>query len=241
MEIPKIIGHRGAAAHAPENTLAGFRTAAALGVTFVEFDVRLTADKRLVLIHDAELNRTTNASGLVRNASLEDIQKLDAGSWFAKKFAGERPPSLEEAIVLLTELGLGANIEMKADKGLERETGRVAAAVVARHWPKSRPAPLFSSFQTGCVEAVQAAAPDIPRAYLMGRPDRDWQAKITRLGCATVNVGQRGLTRKTVDALLTADLPLLVYTVNDRARAKQLFDWGVAALFTDDPPALMGL
>lgn len=241
MKIPKIIGHRGAAAHAPENTLAGFRVAAGLGVTWVEFDVRLTADRRLVVIHDSELNRTTNASGLVRNATLEDIQKLDAGSWFAGKFAGERPPSLEDAIAQLGGLGMGANIELKADTGLEAETGQAAAEVVARDWPSSLPAPLFSSFQTGCVAAVQKAAPKIPRALLMGKPDPDWLDKITRYGCATVNVGQRDLTRNTVATLRGAGLPVLVYTVNARARAELLFDWGVAAVFTDDPPALKGL
>src|SRR5512142_2967244 len=113
--LPPVIGHRGAAAHAPENTLAGFRRAKALGCTWVEFDVRLTADGVPVLCHDPRLDRTTDRSGRVAAQTLAAIQTSDAGGWFAPVFAGERMPSLEEALLLCAELGLGANIEIKAE------------------------------------------------------------------------------------------------------------------------------
>ena len=103
LELPPLIGHRGAAAQAPENTVAGFRRAAALGLPWVEFDVRLTADRRLVLMHDATLTRTTNGRGRVRDRRLAEIAELDSGSWFAPAFAGERVPTLERAIEVLAE------------------------------------------------------------------------------------------------------------------------------------------
>ena len=86
-DLPPVIGHRGAAAYAPENTLAGFVKAAEQGVTWVEFDVRLTRDGVPVLIHDDDLDRTTEGSGLVANATLKQIKELDAGSWFGAAFA----------------------------------------------------------------------------------------------------------------------------------------------------------
>src|ERR1700675_1784021 len=110
--IGPVIGHRGAAAHAPENTLAGLRRAKALGCGWVEFDVRLTGDGALVLCHDPLLDRTTSGSGPVSAKSLAAIRQCDAGSWFAPSFAGERVPTLDEALLLAAELDLGANVEI---------------------------------------------------------------------------------------------------------------------------------
>src|SRR5207249_5332732 len=89
LQRPPVIGHRGAAAYAPENTLAGLRRAKALGCAWVEFDVRLTGDGALVLCHDPRLDRTTSGSGLVSATSLAAIRECDAGSWFDPSFAGE--------------------------------------------------------------------------------------------------------------------------------------------------------
>src|SRR5512136_2456131 len=79
---PRIIGHRGAALSAPENTLAGFCMAAARGVTWVEFDVRLTCDGRCILLHDDTLDRTPSGRGPASALSFAEIRRLDAGSWF---------------------------------------------------------------------------------------------------------------------------------------------------------------
>src|SRR5579862_6026518 len=125
--IGPVIGHRGAAARAPENTLAGLRCAKALGCAWVEFDVRLTGDGALVLCHDPRLDRTTNGSGLVSAMSLAAIRELDAGRWFDASFAGEKVPTLEEVLVLAGELDLGANIEIKSDRGREYATAAAVA------------------------------------------------------------------------------------------------------------------
>src|SRR5437764_8171860 len=103
LPLPPVIGHRGAAASAPENTLAGLRRAKALGCTWVEFDVRLTADGALVLCHDARLDRTTDRTGRVAAQSLATVRQCDAGSRFGPAFAGEPVPTLGEALAFAAE------------------------------------------------------------------------------------------------------------------------------------------
>src|SRR5690606_29353427 len=102
-----------------ENTLAGFRKAAALGVRWIEFDVRLSADGECVLLHDDTLDRTTNGRGRADLLSLSELRRLDAGSWFGAEFVGERIPTLDETIRLCSELGLAANVEVKPGPGAE--------------------------------------------------------------------------------------------------------------------------
>ena len=128
--LPRVIGHRGAAAYAPENTLAGFRKAKALGCHWVEFDVRLTGDSQPVLLHDDRLERTTNGRGGISGLQLAAVRRYDAGNWFHSSFAGERVPTLEEALLLLAELGLGANVELKAVRGREAATGAVVGELL---------------------------------------------------------------------------------------------------------------
>src|SRR5579859_6338194 len=107
---PAIIGHRGAAGLAPENTLAAIRAAAAAGARWVELDVQLTRDGVPVLLHDSTLERTTDGEGKVGDADLDALRRVDAGSWFAPRFLGQRVPTLAEAVAELGQLGLGANL-----------------------------------------------------------------------------------------------------------------------------------
>src|SRR5262249_10835305 len=148
LDLPKVIGHRGACAYAPENTLASIRKAAALGARWVEFDVRLTREGDLVLMHDGDVKRTTDGHGRVLQLSVPELQALDAGAWFGGAYGGERVPSLAEAIALLGELGLGANIEIKTDAFEASATAEALARILADHWPRSSLAPLVSSFVT---------------------------------------------------------------------------------------------
>src|SRR5580658_7344129 len=95
---PPVIAHRGASAQAPENTMAAFRLATESGAKWVEFDVHLTQDGVPVIMHDDTLDRTTDGKGKIADASWADVQKLDAGSWFDKRFKGERVPHLDEVL-----------------------------------------------------------------------------------------------------------------------------------------------
>jgi glycerophosphoryl diester phosphodiesterase len=235
LDLPPVIGHRGAAGIAPENTLAALRRAHALGCQWVEFDVRLTGDGELILLHDARLERTTNGRGIARALSLSAIRRFDAGSWFGPAFAGERIPTLAQAIAVLSELGLGANVELKPDYGDAIETGTAAADAVKRLWPAHLPVPLISSFVPDAIEAARQRAPAIPRGLLLrSATGKRWRCADV-LGCATVNVDHRHLYPAVVAEIRKAGYSVLAYTVNDEMRARELFEWGISSVFSDIP------
>ena len=235
---PRVIGHRGAAQAAPENTLAGFRKAAALGVGWVEFDVRLSRDGQAIVLHDDTLERTTTGRGEAAALDFAELRRLDAGAWFGPEFRGERVPSLEETIALLAELGLGAVIELKPAPGAEAATGGRVAALVAERWPDVLPAPLLSSFRPAALAAARSAAPAIERALLVEAVPPSWRAQVEALGCAGLHADQRQLEHDTVTALTGAGLTVFAYTVNQPERARTLWSWGVAAVFSDCPDRL---
>ena len=239
LDLPRVIGHRGAAFLAPENTVAGLRRARALGCRWVEFDVRMTADNRLVLLHDDRLDRTTNGRGRARSLPLEAIRQCDAGSWFASSFAGERVPTLEEALSALSELGLGANLELKAERGRATETGWAAAELTARLWPPHLPAPLISSFIAEAIRAARERAPRVAYGLLLrSAAGQRWRQAET-LGCTTVNVDHRRLRPAIVNEIRSAGFAVLAYTVNDVMRARELFEWGVASVISDVPDLIL--
>lgn len=235
-----MIGHRGAAGTAPENTLAGFRKAKALGCSWVEFDVRLTGDGEPVLLHDDRLDRTTDGRGRVSGLPLAAIQRCDAGAWFHPSFAGERVPRLEEALAVIGKLGLGANIELKAARGRAAETGARAADLVARAWADGVRQLLISSFDVGALAAARDRAPHIPRGVLFRRIPKNWRSVASQLGSTTIHADHRRLRPAVVSVICRARYPLLAYTVNDPKRAKSLFDWGVTSVFSDVPQRLHG-
>ncbi|MEM7041520.1 MAG: glycerophosphodiester phosphodiesterase [Pseudomonadota bacterium] len=235
MNLPPIIGHRGTAGLAPENTLAGIQRAHQEGASFVEFDVKLTADAVPILMHDDSLGRTTNGRGKVALKSFDEIQELDAGAWFAPEFAGERVPSLRATLELCIELGVGVNVELKPCPGREEETARLALRTLAETWPAhlDLQPPLISSFDRKALASAGAAAPDLPRGCLFTRVPGSWRATFAALACSTLNVSNRWIRQKHVEAASADDIPVLVYTVNDPDRAVDLWDMGVTAIFTD--------
>lgn len=239
IHFPRVIGHRGAVGHAPENTLAGIRKAAELGATWVEFDVALTRDDIPVLMHDDTVDRTTDGSGNLADLTLQDVRNLDAGRWFSDAFAGERIPTLTETIRLLHTLGLGANVEIKPTPGRAPETGRIVAKQVADEWPNSLRAPVFSSFQVDALVAAQQAAPEIPRGWLMRRPVKDWRDQAEALDCLSIHCNHRALDSNIASEVRGAGYHLLAYTVNDANRALKLFEWGVESVFSDYPERIL--
>lgn len=113
MKIPKVISHRGGAARYPENTLAGFRRTVEIGADGVEFDVHRCASGELVVIHDDDLQRTTNGVGLIKESSWSEIKRLSAGRWFGDKFTDEKVPLLSEVLEVFQDSNLIINIEIK--------------------------------------------------------------------------------------------------------------------------------
>lgn len=241
LAMPTIIGHRGAAAHAPENTLAALRRARDLGASWVEFDVRLTADGRCVLLHDDFLDRTTDGSGPVADATLDHIAALDAGSWFDPAFKGEAVPTLEEAIDLLEELGLGANIEIKPHDGAEIATAEAICRIVDACWPQSLSAPLLSSFAMQALETAKRALPSAPRGLLLERVSEDWQSLADSVGAVAIHCDHARLTAARTREMRRAGYAVMAYTVNYAGRAAELIAWGVNGICTDSPEQLRGM
>ncbi len=239
--LDRVIGHRGAAARAPENTLASLREAYRLGCRWVEFDVMLTRDGVPVLIHDEKVQRTTDGRGRVQELSFAELRTLDAGAWFAPRFAGERIPSLEEAIAVCHELGLAANVEIKPARGHEHVTGRIVAETLLRLWPSNGTRVLLSSFERSSLAAASMAAPALPRGLLAEALPPDWAEAMQDLGCASLHLSHRRLRAAELRALLEQRVPVLLYTVNEPQRAIDLLTAGVAAVFTDVPDAVFSI
>jgi glycerophosphoryl diester phosphodiesterase len=236
--LPRVIGHRGAGGCAPENTLAALRKAKELGCRWVEFDVRLTVDDRPVLLHDDSLDRTTDGRGKVSALPLAVVRRHDAGIRFGTAFAGERVPTLEEAIMLLAELNLGANIELKAVRGRESATGTAVAELLAQNYATLASKLLISSFKPAALAAAAARAPIIARGALFQAIPKNWREIAETLGCATINADHGRLCPAIAAVVRNAGYPLLAYTVNDPRRARTLFDWGVTSVFSDFPQRL---
>jgi glycerophosphoryl diester phosphodiesterase len=230
---PRIVAHRGGGTLAPENTLAGIRQAAALGLHGVEFDVMLTSDEVPVLIHDETLDRTTNGRGSVAATPYAKLTGLDAGGWFGREYRGECVPTLEQAGKLCVELGLWANIEIKPASGFERETAAAAAKLASRLWRGAPLGPILSSFQRACLEVARTAAPEFERGYLTDRVERGWRESARRLECVSVHCNCEHLTEAQAHEVKGAGYWLLCYTVNEASIARRLFSWGVDAIFTD--------
>lgn len=237
--LPAVIGHRGAAAHAPENTLASIRKAHELGAGWVEFDVKLTRDGVAILIHDDRLERTTDGRGRVRDWTASEIRTLDAGSWFAPGFAGEPVPTLRDALELCAALGLGINVEIKPCRGRAAETAEIALETVCRHWPAESPRPLISSFAHQCLSIARRIVPDWPRGYLCGRVPMNWRVELERYACATLHADCRRIVRRRIAEISASGVPVLLYTVNDVLLAQEVLAAGAAAVFTDCVGELM--
>jgi glycerophosphoryl diester phosphodiesterase len=233
--LPPVIGHRGVAECAPENTLAGLRKAKELDCRWVEFDLRLTADSQLILLHDERLERTTDGRGKAALMPLDRVRRYDAGSRFGDDYRGERIPTLAEAIGVLGELGIGANIELKAARDRATQTGAATAALLSRMWPRDLPAPLISSFLEEALSASRAYDPSIATGLLFRAVPTNWRVRAERLGCSTIHADHHRLHPALVAEIREAGYALLAYTVNDAARARTLLGWGVTSVFSDVP------
>lgn len=239
--LPRVIGHRGAATHAPENTLAGLSRAAELGAPWVEFDVRLTADKVAILHHDDTLKRTAGRNAAAASLTYKEIAELDAGAWYGNAFHGERVPTLSETLKLLGQLGLGANIEIKPAPGHEAETARVALELVKKEWPARLPAPLISSFKIESLRVAKETAPEFGRGLLLNELTDTWRADAERLDCVSIHLSRKKTSKAVVDLIHKAGYALAVYTVNDGEEGERLYKWGADCIITDSPEIMLPL
>lgn len=230
--LPRVIAHRCGGALAPENTLAGLRIAAVLGLRAVEFDVMLSADGTPVVIHDETLERTTDGHGLVSATHDAQLLALDAGGRHHRSFAGERVPTLVQIAACCRQLGLWANIEIKPAGGYEALTGEVVARQAATLWQGAE-SPLLSSFSLDALAAARRAAPGLPRGLLFDTPPDDWRTPFAELAAHTLHCAAHAASDALLAAAQADGIPLLCYTVNDPAQARALLQRGVAAVFSD--------
>lgn len=243
---PRIVGHRGAAALAPENTLASIRAAAANGVTWIEVDSKLAGDDIPVLFHDETLDRTTNTTGRVANRSAAELAHVDAGSWFGPAgnpaFAGEPVPTLAQALTEVRKLGLGLDLEIKPDKDRTVETATHSLEVLSEAGFTSADPLLVTSFQPEALRIFHTYAPEFARGLLIWKWPDGWLETARALGCVAVISDQQSLvTESDVRQITDAGFLAMTYTVNDRDRAEQLLGWGVTSVVTDDPTVMLGL
>lgn len=219
-----VIGHRGAAGHAPENTLLSIDTAIRLGAHWVEIDVQ-HHDDELWLLHDLTLDRTTNGRGPLSAQSAEALRRLDAGQ-------GEHIATLPEALDLI-EQRVGVNIELKSWDGCAAAVAACLREYLADGWPVERFQ--VSSFHLPELWEFKQLLPDVPLGVLYCGVPLDWAGVTAELGAQSLNISS-----EFVDARLIADAhgrgrQLNVYTVNSPEELRRMRRLGVDGVFSDYP------
>lgn len=236
---PLIIAHRGYKAKYPENTLAAFKAAMDLGVSMIELDVCLTRDRHIVVIHDETLDRTTNGSGLIRDHTLDELKKHDAGTWFSPCFKGETIPTLSEVFSLCGQT-CAVNIEIKPEAYEDHDPDdAIEKQVISTVLAKSRPEQvIISSFEPRIIERIaRMSVNNLRTAYLTEKQHLDdtMIEFMVRHKVFSWNPDQPVLNRDQVEKAHRHGIKVLTYTVNDSITGKQCFDMGVDGIFTDDP------
>ena len=153
-----LCGHRGHSDGAPENTIAAFRATRDLGGTSIEIDTVLTQDNEIVVLHDLLVDRTTNGTGAVKDMTAAEIARLDAGSWFGAEFAGERVPTLREAIAAAHDLDLVIEVEIKEKLNSDAYVEALKAVLAD---PRDCGRVMMISFDHAHLKAVKAAIPQV--------------------------------------------------------------------------------
>ncbi len=230
-----VIAHRGASGHAPENTMAAFKKAVAMGATFIETDLQMSRDAHLVAIHDATVDRTTNGQGIVHEMTLSELRKLDAGSWFGSEFMGERIPTLEELLAFSKKTDAVFYLEIKPQGswggehaliGALRESGEIPRAVVI-------------SFDASVVLKLRKIEPTLMTGLLYDGQIEKPLDKAVEAGARQVAVRGDLVTPALLLAARKKDLQVVCWTVNHSAHMRALVAAGVDGIMSDYPDRLV--
>ncbi|WES30415.1 glycerophosphodiester phosphodiesterase family protein [Varunaivibrio sulfuroxidans] len=219
--------------------MAALSLAADRGARMIEMDATVSADGVAVVHHDFELDRCTNGTGPIIQHTYEQLQALDCGAWFDKKypdapvkFAGEPLPTLAQAARLILDRSMALNLEIKPSLGWDEPTARVCAETLAQVWPADAPI-VVSSMSERALGVFKAHAPQFPRGLITYAIPENWRERMTDLGCVSLHCSHFFATPGTISEVQDAGYKILAYTVNDTAEAKRLFDDGLDAVFTD--------
>jgi glycerophosphoryl diester phosphodiesterase len=228
-----VIAHRGASAEAPENTLVAFRRALEIGVDGVELDAHLSADGVPVVIHDPLLERTTDGHGLVKDQPLAALRRLDAGRRFDERFAGERIPTLAEALEALR----GVRVIVEIKNGPLYYPG-IASRVLAAIAEVGHPSVTISSFDHPVLLEVKAAAPQVPTAVLYAARPIDPVRLARDAGAALLHPNWAYVTGEMVGQAHAAGLRVETWTVDEPAHLRHVIATGVDGVMTNHPDRL---
>ncbi len=253
MPTPLIIGHRGASAVAPENTIAAFKEAIAVGSDGIEFDVRVTRDGVPVVIHDSTFHRTAQLPQRVADLSWSEVQKVDVGSWFARSrklapelFATETIPSLEQLFTLFTANNLMLFLEMKCDSvGEQVPLAEACCKLINEYSFKERV--FIECFDLGALEVVRNIDSEIKTAALfqpsLSTPsvlsDQRIINQATAVGASALALHCRLARESLIQNAKDARLPVAIWTVDDPAWIERARSLGVDALITNNPAAML--
>jgi len=246
MILPPLIAHRGASQIAPENTISAFIQAKQLGATWLEFDVQLSADDQAVIVHDDTLERTTNGHGNVRNTLWQQLQTLDAGSWFGPQYYGETIPNLHDTLTWLTDNNMAANIEIKASPWEQHNLhlAEIVASIIAPNLAQHHI--ILSSFSWPALQRLRQLLPEAPLGLLVdiNQPQKlSVQVQIIQetyqqLNCVSLHLNNTACTFDTIATCQTFAQQIAVFTVNQYHRVQDLMQWGVHSVFSDNPQLL---
>jgi len=236
--MPLIIAHRGASGYAPENTLTAFRKAVELGCRMIELDVRLSADEVPVVIHDGTLTRTAGDPRRVNQLTVDQLRQLDAGSWFAPEYAGERIPTLADALAAIPET-VTVNIELKLNGPgeLQRLIDRISAVITEQRAEKRL---LCSSFAHKALWALRRRFFSLPLGYLIeGRVVQEQFTEAKGLQATALILQGQWTTPAVIRQAHANRLKLFSYTINRPLQMRQLLRKGVDGIMTNFPDRLV--
>ncbi|MBI4546425.1 MAG: glycerophosphodiester phosphodiesterase [Ignavibacteriae bacterium] len=242
--VVNIIAHRGASAHAPENTLASFKKAVELGADILELDVHQTRDSQLVVIHDNDVDRTTNGNGKIKDLTYAQLQQLDAGSWFSSQFKGEKIPLLKEVIELSPD-SLTLLVELKEGSGYYPNIEERLVNLLRQQNVTHRV--ILKSFEDAILNRFRELAPEIPRLKIVVAELSFFNLVIERgIQSGTIlddsvhylQVHWLGATKHFIDKAHRLGYKVFAWDVNDADRMKELINKGIDGIETDYPDVL---
>lgn len=229
------IAHRGASGYAPENTLAAYRRAVSLGVTFIETDLQLTRDAHFVALHDETLNRTTTGQGSVQHLTLAEVRRLDAGSWFGSEFIGERVPTLIDILEFARKNDVVFYLELKPNGfwGGEhamisalRDSGEIQRAVII-------------SFDPAILQGLRKIEPTLMTGLLFDGQLENPFEKALEIGARQLAVKGDLVTPNLLAGAHQRDLQVVCWTINNPAHMRLLAAAGVDGIMSDYPDRLL--